>query len=114
MARLKRVPRRGDIYWVRLDPAIGTEVKKTRPAVVLSNNVQNSAGLRVLAAPITSNVSKVYSFEAPVVVKGRGCKAMLDQVRCLDQSRLKDFAGQATEAEIRGFEAALRVTFDLV
>jgi mRNA interferase MazF len=98
---------------VNLDPTVGTEVKKTRPAVILSNNVQNSVGQRVLAAPVTSNVSRVYSFEAGLTVGGRRAKAMLDQVRCLDQSRLRDRIGSASPAEMRTIEKALRVAFDL-
>jgi mRNA interferase MazF len=99
---------------VNLDPSIGTEVKKTRPAVILSNNAQNSVGQRVLAAPITSNVSRVYSFEAKLEVGGVRGKAMLDQVRCLDQSRLRGYIGAITSVEMRAVEKALRIAFDLV
>ncbi len=110
----RRRPRRGDVYWVNLDPTIGTEVRKTRPAVILSNNAQNEVGPRVLAAPITSNTSRVYSFEALIRVDGKPAKAMLDQVRCLDQSRLGGYIGVLTAPEMKGVERALRVAFDLV
>jgi len=106
-------PRRGDIYWVNLDPAVGTEVTKTRPAVILSNNVQNRIAQRVLAAPITSNTARVYSFEALILVGGRPGKAMLDQVRCLDTRRLGEQVGTVTPEEMRRIEAALRIAFDL-
>jgi mRNA interferase MazF len=109
----KRRPRRGDVYWVNLDPAMGTEVRKTRPAVILSNNAQNAAGQRVLAAPVTSNVSRLYSFEAAIQIQGKAAKAMLDQVRCLDQSRLRRYAGTVTPQEMKLVEKALRVAFDL-
>jgi mRNA interferase MazF len=108
-----RRPRRGDVFWVNLDPTIGTEVKKTRPAVILSNNAQNRVGQRVLAAPVTSNVSRVYSFEALITVAGEPAKAMLDQVRCLDQSRLGRHIGTISEEEMQAVEKALRVAFDL-
>lgn len=104
---------RGDVHWVRLDPAIGAEVKKTRAAVIISNNAQNRVGLRVLAAPVTSRTSRVYSFEVAVNLRGKRCKVMLDQVRCLDQSRLLDRIGTLTAEEMRELEAALRVAFDL-
>lgn len=106
-------PRRGDIFWVNLDPTVGSEVRKARPAVILSNDAQNSVGQRVLAAPITSNVSRVYSFEAEVGVGEKRCKAMLDQVRCLDRSRLQDYVGRVSATEMRAMEKALRVAFDL-
>jgi mRNA interferase MazF len=98
---------------VSLDPTIGTEVGKTRPAVILSNNAQNDVGQRVLAAPVTSNVKRVYSFEAAIDLKGKPSKAMLDQARCLDQTRLRDFVRSLSSDEMAAIEAALRVAFDL-
>jgi len=108
-----RKPRRGDVYWVNLDPTVGTEVKKTRPAVILSNNAQNVAGQRVLAAPVTSNISRMYSFEALIRIEGRPAKAMLDQVRCLDQSRLGRYIATISKQEMKAVEKALRIAFDL-
>ena len=55
---MKATPRRGDIYWVALDPAIGTEIQKTRPAVIVSNDSCNRYGTRVVVLPITSNVTE--------------------------------------------------------
>lgn len=43
--------KRGDVFWVKLDPAIGSEIKKTRPAVVISNNIQNEIGARLEVVP---------------------------------------------------------------
>ena len=111
--RAPRRPLRGDAFWINLDPAIGTEVKKTRPAVILSNDAQNRVGQRVLAAPVTSNVSRVYSFEALITIEGKAAKAMLDQVRCLDQSRLGQYIGTVSAEAMRAIEKALRVAFDL-
>lgn len=108
-----RRPRRGDVHWVHLDPAIGTEIKKTRPAVILSNDSQNRAGLRVVAAPVTSNVERVYSFEALIQIKGRPSKAMLDQVRTLDQARLGEYIATVTPREMQDLERGVRVVFDL-
>lgn len=108
-----RGPRRGEVFWVNLDPAVGTEIKKTRPAVVLSNDEQNEVGQRVLVAPLTSNVSRLYSFEALIAVEGRPSKAMLDQVRCVDQSRLGRRICAISNEEIRRIEKALKVAFDL-
>ncbi len=99
---------------MNLDPTVGTEVRKTRPAVILSNDAQNEVGQRVLAAPITSNTVRVYSFEASLQVAGRPAKAMLDQVRCLDQSRLRDHIATVSRPELGAIEKALRVAFDLI
>ena len=57
-------PQRGEIYWVSLDPTIGSEIAKTRPALIISNDIGNQHADRVIVAPIsTANVSKVYPFE---------------------------------------------------
>ena len=106
-------PRKGDVFWVNLDPTIGTEVKKTRPAVILSNDAQKRAGQRLLAAPVTSSVRRIYSFEAQITLGNKKSKAMLDQVRCLDQSRLRGFIKTVTREEMKATEKASRVAFDL-
>ena len=49
-------PRRGDVHWVALDPTLGTEIRKTRPAIVISNDSCNAFGSRVVVIPVTSNV----------------------------------------------------------
>ena len=110
----RRKPRRGDVFWVNLDPAVGTEIRKTRPAVVLSNNAQNEAGQRILAAPVTSNTSRLYSFEALITVEGKPAKAMLDQVRCLDRSRLGRYISVVSSEEMKAIEKALKIAFDLL
>jgi mRNA-degrading endonuclease toxin of MazEF toxin-antitoxin module len=53
---MSRPPRRGDVFRVNLDPVVGTEIRKTRPAVVVSNDSCNRNGARVVVLPITSNV----------------------------------------------------------
>ncbi len=81
-------PKRGDIYWVNLDPTVGSETRKTRPCLIISNNAQNKISLRVIMAPITSNTKTIYPFEAKVMVKEKEGKVMLDQIRALDKQRL--------------------------
>jgi len=51
---MKGTPRRGDVYWVALDPAKGTEIRKTRPAVIVSNDSCNAFGTRVVVLPVTT------------------------------------------------------------
>lgn len=79
---------RGDVYWVSFDPTLGTETQKTRPAVILSNNLFNKHLPRLLVAPITSNVQKLFEFEAPVTITKKKGKVMLDQMRAIDKGRL--------------------------
>jgi hypothetical protein len=57
---MSRRPRRGEVYWVNLDPVVGTEIRKTRPAVIVSNDSCNRYGTRVVVLLITSNVTSLY------------------------------------------------------
>lgn len=84
--------RRGEIYWVNLDPAVGAEIKKTRPALIVSNDQNNQYAHTVTVLPITSKTDKVYPFEV-FLKKGSGgldvdSKAKADQVRTVDKRRL--------------------------
>ena len=81
--------KRGDVFWVDLDPAKDTEIQKTRPCVIISHDAMNDNYTRVIVAPITSNVKKVYPFDYLLrenyEVKG---KVLLHQLRTVDKSRL--------------------------
>ena len=70
---LKRL-RRGEVYWVRMDPAVGSEIKKTRPGVIISNNAQNRGTSRFIIAPLTSSFTRIYPYEVPVYIKSRKSK----------------------------------------
>ena len=82
----------GDVYLINLDPVVNTEVGKTRPGAIISISVMNQHSPRVIIAPITSNVKRVYPFEVflPVGTAGldKDSKIMLDQIRSLDKRRL--------------------------
>lgn len=106
-------PKRGDIYWMQLDPTIGTEIQKSRPCLILSNNSQNKKGLRVIAAPMTSKVKKVYPFEAKIIVKGKECKVLLDQIRSLDNQRIKGKIDSIDLQTMLQVEEALKIALAL-
>lgn len=110
---MSRIPRRGDVYWVNLDPVVGTEIRKTRPAVVVSNDSCNRYGTRVVVLPITSNVDSVYPGEALVDVKGRPGRALGDQIRSIDKRRLKSRVATLTADEMTRIDDALVVTLGL-
>ena len=86
---MRKLPRRGDVYWVALDPTIGSEIKKTRPAVIVSNNSCNTFSSRVVVLPLTSNVDSMYPGEAMVVVNGKPARVLGDQIRSVDKARLR-------------------------
>jgi mRNA interferase MazF len=110
---MKRTPRRGDVYWVALDPVLGSEIRKTRPAVVVSNNSCNAFGSRVVVLPLTTNLDSLYPGEALVTVKGKAARALGDQIRSLDKSRLRSKVDTLGKDEVEAVEEALRITLGL-
>lgn len=108
-----RRPRRGDIYWVALDPALGTEIRKTRPGVIVSNDSCNAYGTRVVVLPITSNVGSLYPGEALIQLKGKPARALGDQIRSIDKVRLRSRAGRLSQDELQSVDEALRITLGL-
>jgi mRNA interferase MazF len=110
---MKRPPRRGEVYWVALDPALGTEIRKTRPAVVISNDSCNRYGSRVVVLPVTSNVDSLYPGEARIGIRGAPARALGDQIRSIDKSRLRSRIGTLSRDELLDVEEAIRVTLAL-
>ncbi|HEX8166675.1 MAG TPA: type II toxin-antitoxin system PemK/MazF family toxin [Beijerinckiaceae bacterium] len=105
--------RRGDVWWVALEPAIGGEIGKTRPAVIVSNDRSNAQNNRVQIVPVTSNARRVYPSEALVTVDGNLSKAVADQIRTVDKSRLRGFIGRIGDAEMHAVEGAVRLQLGL-
>jgi mRNA interferase MazF len=110
LAKVKRAPRRGDIYWVSLDPTLGTEIRKTRPAVIISNDSCNAHGGRVVVLPITSNVDSLYPGEAHIQLRGRSARVLGDQIRSIDKARLGGRISTVRPQELRGIEEAVLIT----
>ncbi|HKY34371.1 MAG TPA: type II toxin-antitoxin system PemK/MazF family toxin [Polyangiaceae bacterium] len=104
---------RGDVYWVNLDPTVGTEIKKTRPAVVVSNDACNKYGARIVVVPITSNVTSLYPGEAQVHLARRSARVLGDQLRSIDKARLGKRIGRLSREELAKVDDALRITLDL-
>lgn len=78
---------RGEVYWVNLDPTVGTEIQKTRPALVVSPDDMNAALPRVIVAPITS-AGQPLGCRPEVKLKGKAARILLDQLRSVDKARL--------------------------
>ncbi len=107
---MRSSPRRGDIFWVSLDPVRGTEIRKTRPAVIVSNDSCNKYGTRVVVLPATSNVESLYPGEAMIEIQGRSARVLGDQIRSLDKSRLRSKIGTLSPKELSVVEDAILIT----
>src|SRR5947209_7635885 len=95
---------RGDVYWVKFDPAVGGEFRKKRPAVIVSNDSANKAANRVQVVPLSSNVERVRRWEALVHVGSRPVKALADQIRTVAKERCGDHAGTLSRIDMLSVE----------
>lgn len=98
---------RGDVYWVNFEPSLGGEIKKTRPAIVLSNNAANTHLNRVQVVPITSNTERLYPGEAFVTLNAEKRKAMADQLTTVSKQRLGARVGTLSKEDVGRIEAAV-------
>jgi mRNA interferase MazF len=107
----KKFPKRGEIYWVELDPVRGGESKKTRPGLVVSNDIGNEVSSVIMIAPITSKVRKAYPFEVITSISGKPAKIMLNQCRALDKSRIGNLIEDVDVKTMEAVVEAIKIVF---
>ena len=102
---------RGDIWLVNLDPTIGAEIRKTRPAVVISNDISNQCSATVTVLPVTDRGDKVFPIETDIPGKAGGLskpsKIKCHQIRTVDKQRLVRFLGVLPDHVVHAAEKAL-------
>lgn len=101
--------KRGEVWWVEFDPAVGSEIRKTRPAVIVSHDAANRHLARVVVVPLTSHTGRQYPGEAVVTVGGQCSKAMADQIMAADKARLKSQLGTLSKADLLAVEEAIKI-----
>lgn len=105
--------RRGEVWWVNFDPSVGGEIKKSRPAVIISNDAANAFLNRLQVVPLTSNIDRVYPSEALVSLNGRSGKALADQLTTVSKQRLGERIGILSLEDVSKVERAIRVQLGL-
>ncbi len=105
--------KRGDVYWVQFDPSVGSEIKKTRPAVVVSADAVNRHLDRFQVVPLSTNTTRLYPGEAIVSIQGSKNKIMGNQITTVSELRIKEFVEQLTGSDLAAVDAALRVQLGL-
>ncbi len=105
--------KRSEVWWVNFDPSIGTETRKIRPAIVVSNNSANTHLNRVQVVPLTSNTGRCYPSEAVVLLNGAENKAMADQLATVDKQRLQNCVGSISNKDMKMVERAIKIQLGL-
>jgi mRNA interferase MazF len=105
--------KRREVWWVNFDPSIRGEIRKKRPALIVSNDAANRFLNRVQVVPLTSNVDKLYPSEATVIFEGIESKAMADQLATVSKNRLFKRAGILSQEDMRKVEGAIKVQLDI-
>lgn len=105
--------KRCEVWWVNFDPSIGGEIKKKRPAVIISNDASNRFLNRVQVVPLTSKADRIYPSEAALVFEGKEGKAMADQLATVSKVRLVRRAGILSQEDMRKVEEAVKIQLDI-
>ena len=110
---------RGQIYWVQLDPTVGSEIQKTRPALVVSNDANNRVSNTITVLPITSQVGTIRPYEV-LLLRGSGglrvpSKAKANQIRTVDKQRFsgKPLGNSVEQVVLEQVAAAIKIHLDI-
>ena len=101
--------KRSEVWWVNFDPSVGGEIKKKRPAVIISNDASNRFLNRVQVIPLTSKTDRLYPSEAVVAFRGKESKAMADQLATVSKLRLIDRADNLSQEDMHKVEEAVKI-----
>ena len=105
--------KRSEVWWVNFDPSVGGEIRRKRPAVIISNDSSNKFLNRVQVVPLTSKTDRLYPSEALVVFEGKESKAMADQLATVSKIRLFKRAGVLSANDMQRIEKAVKIQLDI-
>jgi mRNA interferase MazF len=105
--------KRGEIFWANLDPVVGSEISKTRPVLIISNDINNEYSQTITILPITSSSSRIYPFEVFISKANSGLdydsKIKANQIRTIDKQRLYNMISKLPAENISEVEHALLI-----
>lgn len=107
------IPERGEIWWVALDPTLGSEIRKTRPCIVVSVRVLNERRRTVIVVPLSSSPKASPPILIPITCDGRPAVAVSDQIRAVAKERLRSRLGVVAEEELAALADGLRQIMQL-
>lgn len=107
------MPQRGEVWWVRLDPTLGSEIAKTRPCLVVSNNILNERRRTVVVVPLSSSPQASPPLLVPVRCDGQDVVAVTDQIRAVSKERLDRCLGTLSPEHLKDVERALQEVLEL-
>ncbi len=109
--------KKGDLVWANLDPAIGSEISKRRPVLIISNDINNKYAETITVLPVTTSTEKVYPFEV-LINAGDGniqetSKIKANQIRTIDKRRLFEKIGTISQSILKEVEKAILIHLDI-
>lgn len=105
--------KRGEVWWINFDPSVGQEIRKKRPAVIISNDTSNRFLKRFQVVPLSSKIGKIYPSEVQILFNGKSAKAMADQLTTVSELRFLNKIDIISETDMKAIEKIVKFQLDL-